>query len=56
MRKNKKFFQEVFKFNSFEVIEDYKNLKENMVNQEFLRQKLVNQYAEVRINASRYER
>ena len=53
MQKNKRFFQEIFKSNASEAIEDYKDLKENIANAEFSLSKpqAAYQYAEVRVHS-----
>lgn len=55
MKKNKGFFQEVFKSNASEAIEDYKNLKENIDSAEFSlsNPKAAYQYAEIRVKSKK---
>ena len=53
MQKKNCFFQEVFKSNTALAIEDYKDLKENVSNTEFLlsKPKVAYQYAEIRVKS-----
>lgn len=50
MKKNMSFFQEFFKSNSAEAIEDYKNLKEN-IDKPILKAGQNYQYAEIRVQS-----
>jgi len=53
MSARKSFFQEFFKSNASETVEEYRNLKENMSNVRILNSspKAAYQYAEVRIKS-----